>query len=420
MSERSRFSASRFLPKAGPPRILAVATLVTTIGNGAFLTCSVLYFTTFAGLSPAQLGLGLTLAGIAGLFAGVPFGHLSDRYGPRGVATALTFGGGVATAAYLTVGDFWTFLLAAVVFTVCDRGNRAATQAAVAVYVPAEQLVETRAYLRAVTNVGISIGTGLAGIALQAGSRNVYLVVFALDALSFFACAIVLLRLPRSVNTRPACSGGSRFAVLRDRPFVAMTAVNTVMMLHFALLEVALPLWIVKHTHAPHSLLSVLILVNTVAVVLFQVRLARGAVTMDTAVRTFRRAGLVLLLACVLFAASSGGSPVTATVLLLLAAGAHVYGEMIQSAAAWTISFTLSPADQQGQYQGLFQTGYGVSMMLAPLILTTLVIQWGAPGWFVLAGLFAASGYVMTPVVRWALRSSSATSPAPSLDSAVT
>lgn len=47
-------------------------------------------------------------------------------------------------------------------------------------------------------------------------------------------------------------------------------------MIHHALLTIGMPLWIAGHTTAPHWLVSGLLLLNTVMVVLFQVRASRG------------------------------------------------------------------------------------------------------------------------------------------------
>ncbi|MDP9393295.1 MAG: hypothetical protein M3Q27_03090 [Actinomycetota bacterium] len=50
--------------------------------------------------------------------------------------------------------------------------------------------------------------------------------------------------------------------------------------------------------------------------------------------------------------------------------------------------------------------------MLAPLVLTTLCIAWGTPGWLVLGALFLASGAAMGPVARWAERTRPTAGPA--------
>ncbi|MBI0375685.1 MFS transporter, partial [Streptomyces albiflaviniger] len=108
--------------------MLALATLFLTMGQGAFMTCSALYFTTVVGISVPQLGLGLTIAGAVGLFAGVPLGHMADRHGGRETAALLIALNGLAAAGYLAVGSFVQFTVSACLFVVLERGGRAALQ----------------------------------------------------------------------------------------------------------------------------------------------------------------------------------------------------------------------------------------------------------------------------------------------------
>ena len=53
-------------------RIMAVATLVNTFGNGALMTTFALYFTRLVGLRPAQVGVALSAGALAGLLVQVP------------------------------------------------------------------------------------------------------------------------------------------------------------------------------------------------------------------------------------------------------------------------------------------------------------------------------------------------------------
>ena len=53
-----------------------------------------------------------------------------------------------------------------------------------------------KAYLRSVTNVGISVGALLGGLALAVNQPWAYLSVFALNGASFLVSALVLTRLP--------------------------------------------------------------------------------------------------------------------------------------------------------------------------------------------------------------------------------
>ena len=77
---------STLVPEPGARRRLGLATGIYNIGTGMFMTVSVLYFTEGLGLSVTEVGLWLAVAGLIGLFGGVPMGHLADRRGPRGVA----------------------------------------------------------------------------------------------------------------------------------------------------------------------------------------------------------------------------------------------------------------------------------------------------------------------------------------------
>jgi hypothetical protein len=113
----------------------------------------------------------------------------------------------------------------------------------------------------------------------------------------------------------------------------------------------------------------------------------------------------VLLAACGVYALSAGRIGAVATVAVLLTAAAvQVLGEMMQGAAAWELGFGLAPADKQGQYQGFFGMGPQIARMLGPVVMTTLLIGWGTPGWLVLGGLFLAAGLGMGPALRWAER----------------
>jgi hypothetical protein len=88
--------------------------------------------------------------------------------------------------------------------------------------------------------------------------------------------------------------------------------------------------------------------------------------------------------------------------VLIAAAALQVLGEMMLASGAWEISFSLAPADRQGQYQGFFATGTAVARMVGPALLTTVVLGWGSLGWLLVGGLFVVAGYAMGPAVRWA------------------
>lgn len=395
-------------PPAGPARVLALAQLTNAIGDGAYLVCSALYFTLVIGLSPAQVGVGLTVAWAIGAVAGVWLGHVADRCGARGTTAALALCTAGSVAAFLFVRSFGWFVVAACAYAVCQSGLNASRQALFAGLVAPEQRTELRAHLQSAANAGLAIGAAAGGIALQQGTQSAYLTMFAADAAAFALAALLILRLPAvaaAASPDTAASKGSKLSVLRDRPYAVVALLNAVMLLYMPMLSIVVPLWIAQRTHAPAWLVSALLVLNTLSVVLFQVRIARRVRTSTQATRFSRQAGWVMLAACLTFAlAAAGSSTYAAAAVLLVAAGLQVLAEMMQGAAAWKVSFDLAPPGAHGQYQGLFGTGIAVARMAGPALLTTLILGGGTAGWLVLGLLFVAAGTAFGSAVRWAER----------------
>ena len=123
--------------------------------------------------------------------------------------------------------------------------------------------------------------------------------------------------------------------VLRDRPYLVFCLLYAVATTQFAILEVAVPLWVVQETSAPTWVIAAVFFLNTAVVAVFQVSASRGTEEVEPAAVALRTSGWLVLAACVVFAASAGPGPVVAVVLLLVGASIHVVGEMRQSAGGW-------------------------------------------------------------------------------------
>ncbi|MEU6120420.1 MFS transporter [Streptomyces sp. NPDC047123] len=382
-------------------RLLGIAVFFNLLGRGAFMASSALYFIRFAGVTAGELGIGLAIAGAAGLLSGVPFGHLADRRGQRDVAAVLLLLSGLAAMFFLVVDGFLQVTAVAVVFAFIERGAYAARQAVLSTLTAGDDSTLARAQIRTIGNLGVALGSGIAGLAIWADTQGAYMGVIGFNAASYLICGLILFALPR-IPVVPVEPGASKLPVLRDRRYTAATMVNMIMVIHFAMLDIGFPLWIAQHTDAPHWMTAVLILFNTVGCVLFQVSASRRIGTLESARRSWRLAGFLFLGTCVLTGLTDGTSALGASLLLLVAAGLHLYGEIIQSAAGWVISFDLAPSGRNGQYQGLFNTGFAFSQMVAPFVISTLVIEHGTVGWICLGAAFALAGLAMTPVLRMA------------------
>ncbi len=396
--------ADRLLPEEPAVRRMAVATLVNTMGNGIFFTLSALYFTRIVGFSVVEVGTGLSIAAGIALFAGVPIGHLADLRGPREVQVALVLVIAALTGLLLLVTQWWQFVVVTSVIAVLDRGAGAVRGALIAGLVEGAGRATTKAYLRSVTNVGMTIGTGIAAVALHADTREAYLVVLYLDVASYVAAAALLARVPH-VPPRPAGQGLAMLTALRDLPFVAVVVVSSVVTMQYWILELAIPLWVVNETEAPRWLVAVLMVINTVIVVVAQVAVARRVVTVDAAVRATFLAGLLFFAACAVFGLSGRVSAVLAATLLISGALLHVVGELAQASASFVLGFELPPEEAMGQYQGVWGMTFSISSFLAPTVIALLPLALGGVGWLLLGAILLGASVLTGPTVRWAVRS---------------
>jgi MFS family permease len=388
-------------------RRLSWMVLVNTVGNGMFMTASALFFTRVVGLSVSQVGLGLTVAGLCGVLASIPAGRASDRWGSRPVLLLLCLVQAAGMAAYALVHGFAVFLAVICLETAADRAASTARNTLYADALPVDARVPGRAYLRAVTNIGIGAGASFAAIALQADTRGAYLAMILVDAATFLVVAAMLPRIPMTSRRARVVEDGaapvrSRRSALTDWPYLVVTALNAVLTLQFAVLTVGIPLWIVRETAAPHAVVGATLLLNTVLVVVFQVRATRAARDLRQAARACRLSGLLLAGYCLIVAASHGLSAVPATAVLLVAVALGTAGEMLSQAGGWLLSYYLAEDHAVGAYQGVFNAGQSVGMMIAPAVITLSAIEHGPAGWAIPAALFVLSGAGVVPAVRWA------------------
>ncbi|WP_328522358.1 MFS transporter [Kribbella sp. NBC_00359] len=391
----------KLLPPPGPLRPLALATLLSRVGNGLLMTISVLYFNRIIGLSIAEVGLGLTVAGLFGLLASIPFGHLADRRGPRTLFVVLSLLLSMLALLYLVIGTFWQLLAVASVIAILDRGSNAVRFALIAGLTQGSaERVAARAYLRSMTNIGVTAGAGLGAIALSFGTATSYRLMFCVYVVLGLISALVVLAVPR-VAPQPRVDGPV-WVALQDRGYLAVSALNAGISIHYSVIDVAIPLWVVDHTDAPHWAAALPLIVNAAGVAVLQVRASRGIVDTVTAARATRAAGLLLLASMVLFATASGGDAAVAIAVLAIAALVQTAGELLQSSGSFLLGFDLAAEHAQGQYQGVWNTSTSVSSMLAPTVMALLPLGLGVAGWIILGGWFAVVGVLFVPVVRWA------------------
>ncbi len=380
------------LPRQPNQRRVLVAGLIDALGTGMFLPLTVAYLTRVVGLSPMQIGLGLAIAGSAAVAAAPISGALVDRFDARAVVLGCFSISALGFVTYTVVGSFGGFVALAVVLQLASRMDRPAVAALVLGVSSDSTRVGSLAWQQTSRNLGYGVGGLLAGLAMLPDGRWPFVVLLAANAASYAVAGALVWRLSpiRPVTVEPGHRAGYR-EVLRDRPFVGLALLNVVVALYDSLLLVAMPLWLLSRTSAPLALTGLLFTLNTVLVVLLQVRTARRVAARGGISVAYRVSALSFLVACVVFALAAGASTPVAVVLLVIAVAALTRGELESSAGEWFLSVELAPPHLRGRYLGLFKSSMALQQAIGPLIVTAALVHGGRMGWIALALVLAAA-----------------------------
>jgi MFS family permease len=392
----------RFVPDNPILRRLGFVTLVNTFGDGLFMTIGVLYFTRIVGLPVGEVGLGLTIAGGFGIAAGVVAGKAADRWAPKPLMITLLTAQALGMLVYPVISSLWLFLGMVSIVAFMDRSVSTVRSALTARVVSGAERVQGKAFQQAVGNFGIGAGSAVAAIALQADTRTAYVSLILVDAATFLVAALIIATIPMRYGSpaKPDPGAPPLRSPWRDRRYLTFIGLNSLIYLQFCLLEVGVPLWVVRQTNAPRYLVSVILIINTALVVLAQMRASRGMEDQQRAARGLRRSGFLLACACLAYACSHGLPAAPAALVLIVAAVVQTLGELLGSAAGFALSFELADPAAPGAYLGATSSGTSAALMLGPVVITSSVIRFGAPGWIVLAALFAVVGAVAVPALR--------------------
>jgi MFS family permease len=329
-------------------------------------------------------------------------GALADRRGPREMLRLSQLVLAAAAFSYLFIHTFAGFLIVAIV-DVSATSSSLAADGALLRRVGGEEAVAFRARAQAVINLGISLGVVGTGVAVQINTPAAYRALFLVHGVTCVADVVALSRLPK-FEPLPGAHEGSPLAALRDKAFVGYTVLSGLMFMQYFVPIFLLPLWIVYHTHAPRWTVSLIMLINTVLVVLFQVRIGKRVITVRQGGAALRRAGVVFLFSCSVMGLATGIPALAAFAVLAVAVALHTYGELWHASASFALEYGLAPAHAQGQYQGLIGVGNGVGQAAAPVVLIGIFLSLGRLGFILLGVCFALLGQLGPLVARWGER----------------
>lgn len=379
---RSSATPSSLIPSSFrdlPPVVWTIfaGTIVNRLGY--LVTPFLVFFLASRGVTGADTSYVLGALGAGNLLGPAVGGVLADRLGRRPTMLIGLVGASAAQGALFLAPGVWT-MAAALLISAAGSAVSPAAFALLADAVDSER--RRRAY--ALFGWGVNIGAAVAGVLGGFLAAHGYWLLFAVDAGSMLAYALVVaVRLPEAKRTTTARQpeekkdGLGYGVVLRDRLALLLFPLLGVQLFVYSLTEVALPLAVHDSGLSP-AVYGAMAAVNAILVVALQ-PLSTAWLARFPQLVVQGAGGTLIAVGVALTGLADGIVGYTVSVVV------WSLGEVVVAGIAAGVVANLAPAHARGRYQGAFSWTWGVArfaaLTLGVAVYTTIgpaVLWWTA------------------------------------------
>lgn len=368
---------------------LAAGTVVSYVGRGAAIPFAALYLTTHAGVPLAMIGLGVLLEQVVRAMLSPLFGGLSDRYGRKPFMVLGLVLQALTIPSYLLVQGPASYLLVSVLAGLGQAPYQPTLSAFLSDVTPKEKRVGVFGLVHMTKNLGFSLGVALGALLLAHSYALLFVAGGVLPLL--YALAIVLrVREPvHAASAKKVHPLRAATSAIGDVRFLGFLGASMVLFLAWGQLDTVLPVYVADALGFGGSWVSIVFLVNSALVVLFQVPVshhverwpkARG-IALACAVTGFSYLVLAALALLVLH-----GEPGLARWGLLGATLVFTASEMMGTPLLFALAADMAPKGMTGGAMGVLALAAPLGMGSAPFLAGLLS---AALGWAYVWAAFA-------------------------------
>jgi MFS family permease len=395
------------------------ATAIDSIGTGLILAFTVVYFAVTTDVSLPAIGAAITLARLLALPTSITVGPLIDRFSARRTAAGGNLVSAVGYVGFLFAHETWSIVLVVFLVQVGHTTYWTSSAALIALAAPADLRPRWFSFAYALRNAGMGLGGALGAFALAIGEVNGLHLITICNAASFVAASVLLAawRPPRhdaadgpdpapatvtdpalvtvtdpapvtdaapatvTVPVTGADIGPGRPAervgyltVLRDRGYTMLIGINVTLVFAQMLIKVLLAIYIVEALDEGAWIAGTLIVLSTIQIALTQTIVNRR-MEHHGATRLITFAALLNAAAFGLFALLYVAPDFLVVGGLFVAMVVFTFGEMIGFPAIDNLSVAMAPQRIQGRYLAVYQLSWTVGEIVAPIVLTFLLVK---------------------------------------------
>ncbi|GAA3437312.1 MFS transporter [Kutzneria kofuensis] len=376
--------------------VLLSALVLDSVGNGMFMPLSLNYFQQLTSVPLGLIGVLVSVATALTLPVPVLVGWLADRVGPVPLVVVSQVAQGIGYLEYGQVQGAVGIFLASALVTIGVRFFWSSVFTAIADFADGSASTMSKDSWYAWANMtrtgGLGIGGLITSLAVAGGSDAFYRVLSNSSAACYLVAALAIgafVRAPRRAHETGEAVGYA--TMLRDRPFVAFAAINTVFAMSTGMLALGLLVFVKDGLAGPVWLAPVVLAGNTILLAVL------GAPVIKR-VEPCRRTRVLVAAAglwaawCLAFAGLVPKQPGWVIPALIIATLLYTAADVMHAPVSMGLATALSPAAARGRYLAVFQYSFTIASMIAPAFFTTLFelhrsLPWLALGLLNLAAL---------------------------------
>lgn len=376
-------------------RKLSSLTAINALGNGLFATFNIIYYTQFLGFSIGFVSAALFGATLLAIAGDLVSGRVSDRRSPKPVLLTGLMLSAVAVTMLVFVRSPASFLV-----TMClisfGQGLCMSSNTALIRRLARDNPALTRASLRSLLTIGITLGAVGAGGVMAIETQAAFSVALLVDSATFLIAAALLW--PIRVPPAPQGMPGRPNPVLPDPKFAIFSLANGLINIYLHAMSFAVPLWMVRNHPSFLWIAGVLVALNSLLAAALQVPASSGITSVPIASRRLVVGTLFIAISYIFFVSGWSHHVWLAGLALLAFLLLSTVGEVFYAAGSMELLFRMAPEHLQGQYGAFYGISNGLMAALAPVILGFAIASSDGWAWWIIAGITIGLGLV----IRWA------------------
>jgi len=372
------------LPQRVEARRILLATIFSAIGRGLTLPFMFIYLTKVRDVSAFTAGLVIGWIAVCALVIGPIGGWAVDRFGARRIVVPMLL---VEAAGVFSMGLVHNVALAFTAATLIGLGGGviwAGVNVILSSVTEEHERQKTFGLNFTLLNLGIGVGSVIAGSIVDIGRPGTFQLIYSLDAIAYLIPFFNLLFMPgvgRQLTKRPTADGpAARKAGYREvfahRGFRRLLAFSIVMTISgYAQIEVGFTAFAIDVAHVNARIVALAFTANTLVIVLAQlivVRLIQGR----SRTRVLALVGVIMGSSWLILGIAGvvdGRSAVISSIAVIACSAVFAFGETLLSPVNPTLINALATDELRGRFNALGSMVWSISGIVGPVTAAPLI-----------------------------------------------